>query len=200
MTTPRDAIGLSDRLRQWVTDWDGSQMQDGEPPRDGIHCDIIREAATALDALQARVEELEAKAAALFWSIPDDIAAQIKCGDLQKRAAELLDAESRATSAEQERDELRGLLLLCGELGGIGKDETPVAYLRRLIDGLIERDEAYERAAQCAECIADEYDATSFTSVVAGQVAALRSKEQAAHEIAAAIRRLAAGTEKEKRE
>jgi hypothetical protein len=60
-----------------------------------------------------------------------------------------------------------------------------------------QRDEAYERAAQCAECIADEYDATSFTSVVAGQVAALRSKEQAAHEIAAAIRRLAAGTEKE---
>lgn len=57
MTTPRDAIGLSERLRQWVTDWDGSQMQDGEPPRDGIHCDIIREAATALDALQGEISQ-----------------------------------------------------------------------------------------------------------------------------------------------
>jgi len=140
------------------------------------------------DALQARVSALQQNNEAM--------AAQIKM--LVGQKTEWMD---RATSAAQERDELRGLLLLCGELGGIGKDETPAAYLRRLIDGLIdahrERDEAYERAAQCAECIADEYDATSFTSVVAGQVAALRSKEQAAHEIAAAIRRLAAGTEKE---
>lgn len=45
-----------------------------------------------------------------------------------------------------------------------------------------------ERCAEIADCMADEYDATSFTSTNADQVAALRSKEQAAHEIAAAIR------------
>lgn len=45
-----------------------------------------------------------------------------------------------------------------------------------------------ERCAQIADCMADEFDATSFTSTNADQVAALRSKEQAAHEIAAAIR------------
>jgi hypothetical protein len=94
-TTPRDAIGLSDRLRYTA--------DNGIP--DFTNAKLLNEAATALDALQARVKELEAKAAALFWSIPDDIAAQIKCGDLQKRAAELFAAESRATSAEQERDE-----------------------------------------------------------------------------------------------
>jgi hypothetical protein len=180
MTTPRDAIGLSDRLRERI-------RLLGQSPDSILKfmdriLPLIEEAATALDSLQARVVELEEN----ITEIPQLLRM----------------ANARATSAAQERDELRGLLLLCGELGGIGKDETPAAYLRRLIDGLIdahrERDEAYERAAQCAECIADEYDATSFTSVVAGQVAALRSKEQAAHEIAAAIRRLAAGTEKEK--
>ena len=45
-----------------------------------------------------------------------------------------------------------------------------------------------EKCAETADCLADEYDATSFTSTNAEQVAALRSKEQAAHEIAAAIR------------
>jgi hypothetical protein len=57
--------------------------------------------------------------------------------------------QSRIGPVFADRDELRGILLLCGELGGIGKDETPATYLRRLIDGLIdarrERDEAYER-------------------------------------------------------
>lgn len=47
---------------------------------------------------------------------------------------------------------------------------------------------AFEEAAGVADCLADEYDATSFTSTNAEQVGALRSKEQAAHEIAAAIR------------
>ncbi len=45
-----------------------------------------------------------------------------------------------------------------------------------------------EKCAEIADCLGDEYDATSFASTNADQVAALRSKEQAAHEIAAAIR------------
>ena len=51
-----------------------------------------------------------------------------------------------------------------------------------------EREKQRERDAETADCMADEYDATSFTSTNAEQVAALHSKEQAAHEIAAAIR------------
>ena len=141
MTTPRDAIGLSERLRRQGAGEDGYRT---------VFNGTLLEAATALDALQARVKELEAKAAALFWSIPDDIAAQIKCGDLQKRAAELLDAESRATSAEQERDK------------------------------------ALERAAKMAE-----QHAWSHPS------AGLLGPEMNSMEIAAAIRRLAAGAEKE---
>ena len=62
-----------------------------------------------------------------------------------------------------------------------------------LASGLVPNDAAIraderERCAKIADCMADEYDATSFTSTNADQVAALRSKEQAAHEIAAAIR------------
>lgn len=51
-----------------------------------------------------------------------------------------------------------------------------------------EREKQRERDAEIADCIGDKYDATSFMSPNAEQVAALRSKEQAAHEIAAAIR------------
>ena len=53
-------MNLIERLRAWTTDWDGSQMVDGEPPRDGLHCDILREAADALESQAARIAELEA--------------------------------------------------------------------------------------------------------------------------------------------
>ena len=45
-----------------------------------------------------------------------------------------------------------------------------------------------ERCAEIADCFADQYDAITFTSTIAEQVAALRAKEQAANEIADAIR------------
>lgn len=63
-----DKRELVERLRCWTTDWNDTKMVPGEPPRDGIHCDIIDEAADALDAdaltiaaLSARVGELEAQ-------------------------------------------------------------------------------------------------------------------------------------------
>jgi hypothetical protein len=37
------------KLRAWCTDWDGSSMKRGEPPRDGLHCDDLLDAADALD-------------------------------------------------------------------------------------------------------------------------------------------------------
>lgn len=37
-------------LRGWVTDWNGEPMARGEPPRDGIHCDVLYDAIEALAA------------------------------------------------------------------------------------------------------------------------------------------------------
>lgn len=53
---------IVDRLIGWTTDWNGQQMVDGEPPRDGLHCDIIREAAAEITALRrdkARLDFLD---------------------------------------------------------------------------------------------------------------------------------------------
>ena len=41
---------LVKRLRNWTTDWNGAKMVPGEPPRDGLHCDIIDEAAARIEA------------------------------------------------------------------------------------------------------------------------------------------------------
>ena len=45
---------IVERLRGWFTDWDGSRMVPGEPPRDGIHCDILMEAADEIERLRGR--------------------------------------------------------------------------------------------------------------------------------------------------
>jgi hypothetical protein len=44
-------MSIVERLSAWTTDWDGSRMVDGEPPRDGLHCDILREAAATITEL-----------------------------------------------------------------------------------------------------------------------------------------------------
>lgn len=185
-TTPRDAIGLSERLREPVClAYDAEQINAER-----------REAATQLDALSARVKE-DATGTANLISIIANIRERSGVGG-KPMLSELADAigakieatESRATRAEQERDRVQSELDTAND-----NHRAMDAQLARIGQ---ERDEALERAAQCAECIADEYDAT-FTSVVADQAAALRSKEQAAHEIAAAIRHLASGPDKEKR-
>lgn len=55
---PRDSHGeetpidIVERLRQWVTDWNGAAMVRGEPPRDGLHCDILYDAADEIDRLR----------------------------------------------------------------------------------------------------------------------------------------------------
>jgi hypothetical protein len=213
MTTPRDAIAghpsLIDEIR-YLASPDAERMPDFQ--RINRFVTVGCEAATALDTLQARVKELEAErlqvrgilAGSDYGSLPNDWKleriADARMNDVHDLRWQVKDtcsraeaAESRATRAEQERDKLQGMLLLCGELGGIGKDETPAAYLRRLIDGMIdaarERDEAYERAAQAAELFGDPYILNNNTGAM--MFRAVTEK------IAAAIRRLAAGTEKE---
>ena len=56
-------MDITERLAGWTTDWDGSQMVDGEPPRDGLHCDVLREAAAEI--LRLRAELAAARDAAL---------------------------------------------------------------------------------------------------------------------------------------
>jgi hypothetical protein len=41
------------QLRSWTIDWNGAPMVDGEPPRDGFHCDLLRSAADEIDRLRA---------------------------------------------------------------------------------------------------------------------------------------------------
>ena len=49
---------IVERLRGWATDWDGSQMVDDEPPRDGLHCGLLREAADEIERLHAINEDM----------------------------------------------------------------------------------------------------------------------------------------------
>lgn len=194
MTTTRDAIGLSERLRDPNAAY--TEHSDGDPDL-GRYIrwlkSLGKEAATALDALQARVKELEADRDRWKRHAQDETETAI---------AVHFELRTKLSRAEQERDKLQGMLLLCGELGGIGKDETPVAYLRRLIDGLIdvgrERDEAYERAAKVAEGL----QCRNCNSVVpSGDGIGLccgRPDYDSISDVPDAIRRLAAGTEKEK--
>ena len=63
----RDVV---ERLRSWCTDWNGARMADGEPPRDGLHCDELREAADEITALREKCarlrEEKEAERARIL--------------------------------------------------------------------------------------------------------------------------------------
>lgn len=54
-----DVKALVERLNGWCTDWDGSQMVRGEPPRDGLHCDDLMDAAAALTAQAEEIERLK---------------------------------------------------------------------------------------------------------------------------------------------
>lgn len=101
-TTPRDAIGLSERLRRAV-----------DPFWHHTRNEVITEAATQLDALQERVKELEAADRyANLISIIADIREKSGLGGkpmLNELAyaveAKIEAAESRALRAEHERDE-----------------------------------------------------------------------------------------------
>lgn len=172
MTTPRDAIGLSERLRAF-----GS----GD-----VHVShMLIEAATALDELQARVMELIG-----LLSVSEDLRRQVK--DVAEQW------QARATRAEQERDTLSGVIDdTVNELGCANDNEAILEAIAKLRQ---ERDEALERLKPFASgadalwpSLPDEFevivriDATPLFSLKAGEVRAARDL----------VRRLAAGTEKE---
>jgi hypothetical protein len=53
------AEDIVNKLRGWCTDWNGSQMVRGEPPRDGLHCDDLLDAADEIERLRKENQELE---------------------------------------------------------------------------------------------------------------------------------------------
>ena len=157
-TTPRDAIGLSERLRAWAP-----------MIASGYECPAastaMHEAATALDALQARVKELEAG----WHDCITELTAEKKrvqeleaeqaaiVRDYQRMNSQLADEMKHATSAEQERDklssfaqELSDALLACRPLGGSelfvrrsGRNYADPVYCKAAIE---QRIEAYHEA------------------------------------------------------
>lgn len=53
---------IVERLRQWCIDWNGEPMSPGEPPRgasDGLHCDVLIDAADEIEKLRGEVAFLE---------------------------------------------------------------------------------------------------------------------------------------------
>src|SRR6185312_7390777 len=51
-----DMSDIVQRLRNWCTDWDRAPMARGEPPRDGLHCDDLLEAAAEIERLRNALE------------------------------------------------------------------------------------------------------------------------------------------------
>ena len=46
---------IAERLEGWFTDWNGARMVPGEPPRDGIHCDVLMEAKAEIEKLRTEL-------------------------------------------------------------------------------------------------------------------------------------------------
>lgn len=53
-------MDIVERLNWLCTDWDKSQMVDGEPPLDDVRVGDLRKAAAEITRLRARLEEAEA--------------------------------------------------------------------------------------------------------------------------------------------
>jgi hypothetical protein len=153
----RKPIWCEETMKQWdswrkmITDLPGASL-----PRDCFECfldgvDEERfEAATALEAKEAEIAALKrSKSAAIAsWK------ATAKCF-LDARNAAL----ARAETAERRLPGLigiRNMLILCGELGGMQPGESAVAYLRRLIDGLIDAERERDEARAALKPFSDE--------------------------------------------
>ena len=176
MTTPRDAIGLSERLRERAA-------LIGPPFMTGIR-PLLDEAATQLDALQAENTSLRSKLfpyadsheiSGMSWSgfyLIGDKKSISELRRLENRSAQLEQystayeeriaaAESRATRAEQQRDEALERL-------------KPFAYAAESLD-----ESHLDRM--------DLWESPSGLEITADHLRAARD----------CVRRLAAGTEKE---
>jgi hypothetical protein len=182
-TTPRDAIaGLSERLREEAMQLSGRSLDRGCVDS-GIASNLADEAADQLDALSARVKELEAEC---FRLAADTCHAGYGDEYGHHRCREVDEANARATRAERERDTLSRVMEdTARELGCASDNEVILESIARLGQ---ERDEAYERAAKVAE---------EWRPDGAGICIPRISPFDHKTGIAAAIRQLASGPDKE---
>ena len=56
---------ISEKLRALTVDWNGKPMADGEPPRDGLHCKDLRDAADEIERLRFENANYRAVAGAI---------------------------------------------------------------------------------------------------------------------------------------
>jgi len=92
------ADDLVQRLRNAATDWDGSQMLDGAPPRDILNCKDVRAIADEIERLRAEVAEAKRRASSAEFEL--NCLEQVRLRDNQY----LID---RAEKAERELAALR---------------------------------------------------------------------------------------------
>jgi hypothetical protein len=51
-------MDIAQQLRSWTVDWNGAPMVDGEPPREGYGCKLLRDAAAEIERLRAALHEI----------------------------------------------------------------------------------------------------------------------------------------------
>jgi len=114
------------------------------------------EAATAIEEARAEIERLRSFEKAKAQEETCDTFGEIGFVGIRDYAA----MQARAEKAESVLSTLRDMLVLCGELGGMGKDETPTAYLRRLIDEVAGVESLRARVREVVGPFAAEADGT----------------------------------------
>ena len=193
MTTPRDDIaGLSERLRRQVAGPDGYKI---------VFSGTLLEAATQLDALQARVKELEAaRMGQIDYSVDLQRIIEGLCHGRTIREPQTgaryhydlaMDYQARATRAEQERDTLSRLMEdTASELGCASDNEAILEAIDRLKQ---ERDEALERLKPLARDFEmNDCDDRADDDAMEVSIKDLRAASDC-------VRRLASGPDKEKK-
>jgi hypothetical protein len=167
MTTPRDPIGLSERLRK------GGRMLSVGP-------DLADEAATALDALQGEIRQ---------WA--NEVARYKAYAEKFEQENDALQARVKELEAEVERNDFNLMVKADAAEARAELAESRATSAEQ------QRDEAYERAAALAEGL----QCRNCNSVVpSGDGIGLccgRPDYDSISDVPDAIRRLAAGTEKE---
>ena len=200
MTTPRDAIGLSERLRHVHRVFSRAHTRQITMTVWSSDVETLEEAATALDALHKELAQTQAHLAIRNG----DLAEAVRERDsIQERVKELEAADRYANLISiiadiREKSGLGGYPMLSELADAIGSKLADAES--RATSAEQERDEALERLkpfAYAAESLdeshldrMDLWESPSGLEITAGHLRAARDL----------VRRLAAGTEKEKRE
>jgi hypothetical protein len=99
------------QLRAWVTDWNGQPMVRGEPPRDGIHCDVLIDAAAEIERLEKRAagaftDEEKRQAAEREVAMRKNVyPARVRAGKMKQDAADYQIAIMQEIARDYTRDE-----------------------------------------------------------------------------------------------